>query len=50
MTPHIHLHVLASGSKGNASVVEGPSGLALVDDGLSLRELTCRAYALGLDL
>lgn len=50
MTPHIHLHVLASGSKGNASVVEGPSGLALVDDGLSLRELTRRAQALGLDL
>lgn len=50
MTPHIHLHVLASGSKGNASLVEGPGGMVLVDDGISLRELTRRADALGLDL
>ena len=37
MTPEIHLHVLASGSKGNAALVEGPGGLVLVDDGLSRR-------------
>lgn len=50
MTPAIHLHVLASGSKGNAAVVEGPDGMVLVDCGLSRRELLRRAAGLGLDL
>ena len=50
MTPHMHLHVLASGSKGNASVVEGPEGSVLVDDGLSRRELMRRADELGVDM
>ena len=50
MTPEIHLHVLASGSKGNAAVVEGPSGLVLVDCGISHRALLGRADELGLDL
>ena len=50
MTPEIHLHVLASGSKGNAAVVEGPGGCVLVDCGISRRELGRRADALGLDL
>ena len=47
MDPKIHLHVLASGSKGNAAVVEGPAGSVLIDCGLSLRELRRRADELG---
>ena len=50
MTPEIHLHVLASGSKGNAAVVEGPGGLVLVDCGISRRALLGRADELGLDM
>ena len=50
MYPQIHLHVLASGSKGNASLVEGPDGFVLVDCGISNRELERRAAELGLDL
>lgn len=50
MTPQIHLHVLASGSKGNAAVVEGPEGLVLVDCGISRRALMERAAELGLDM
>ncbi len=50
MTPQMHLHILASGSKGNASVVEGPHGSILVDCGLSRRETFRRADELGIDL
>lgn len=50
MTPQIHLHVLASGSKGNAAVVEGPTGSVLVDCGISRRALLARADELGIDL
>ena len=50
MTPEIHLHVLASGSKGNAAVVEGPGGLVLVDCGISRRALLARAGELGVDV
>ena len=39
MTPHMHLYVLASGSKGNAAVVEGPEGSVLVDCGISRKML-----------
>lgn len=39
----LRLHVLASGSKGNAVVVEGPEGAILVDCGVSCRSLTQRA-------
>ena len=35
MQPRIHLFVLASGSKGNAAIVEGPGGGVLVDCGIS---------------
>ena len=47
MTPEIHLHILASGSKGNATLVEGPGGLVLVDCGLSRKRLLERARELG---
>ena len=50
MIPEIHLHVLASGSKGNASLVEGPGGLVLVDCGISRRALLSRADELGVDV
>ena len=50
MTPQLHLHVLASGSKGNATVIEGPEESVLVDCGLSRRELHRRADAEGVDL
>ena len=50
MYPQIHLHVLASGSKGNATLVEGPDGFVLVDCGISNKALHERAAELGLDL
>lgn len=50
MADRLHLFVLASGSKGNAAVVEGPEGSLLVDCGLSRRELHRRADAIGCDL
>ena len=50
MTARMHLYVLASGSKGNAAVVEGPEGSVLVDCGLSRRELRRRADLIGCDL
>lgn len=50
MTPHLHLYVLASGSKGNAAVVAGPTGSVLVDCGISRRQLHLRADEVGCDL
>ena len=50
LTAQMHLYILASGSKGNAAVVEGPNGSVLVDCGLSRRELHRRADTIGCDL
>lgn len=50
MTPQIHLHILASGSKGNAAVVEGPGGSVLIDCGISRKQLMERAGELGVDM
>ncbi len=50
MTPHMHLYVLASGSKGNAAVVAGPDGSILIDCGISRKALHERADAVGCDL
>ena len=50
MTPEIHLHVLASGSKGNAALVEGPGGTVLIDCGVSRKCLRERASMLGVSL
>ena len=50
MTAEMHLHILASGSKGNATIVEGPEGSVLIDCGLSRRELLRRADELGVDV
>ncbi len=49
MTPQIHLHILASGSSGNAVIVEGPQTSILIDCGLSRRELLRRSQELGID-
>lgn len=50
MTPLMHLYILASGSRGNAAVVAGPTGSVLVDCGLSRRELHRRADLVECDL
>lgn len=50
MTPEIHLHILASGSKGNAILVEGPDGMVLVDCGISRKCLLGRAHELGVSV
>lgn len=50
MVPHMHLHILASGSKGNAAIVEGPDGSVLVDCGISRKRLLERAAEAGCDL
>ena len=50
MQPLIHLHILASGSKGNAALVEGPDGMVLIDCGISNRQLRLRARELDVDL
>lgn len=50
MKPELHLHILASGSKGNAAVVEGPKASVLIDCGLSRRELLRRANEVGCDM
>ncbi len=50
MQDRLSLHILASGSKGNATVVEGPEGSVLIDCGLSRRSLMERADELGVDM
>ena len=50
MTPQLHLSILASGSAGNACVVEGPQGSILVDCGISRKQLMLRAKEIGCDL
>lgn len=50
MTPHIHVYVLASGSKGNAAVIDGPEGSVLIDCGISRKALRERAQEVGCDL
>ena len=50
MTPELHISVLASGSKGNAAIVEGPGGAVLIDCGISRKELLRRADELGIDM
>ncbi len=49
MAGALTLHVLGSGSKGNAAIVEGPEGSVLVDCGLARRTLISRASELGVD-
>ena len=44
----LHLHILASGSKGNCALVEGPRELIMIDAGLSRRETVNRMHDLDL--
>lgn len=44
----LHLHVLGSGSRGNCSLIEGPEGIIMVDDGFSRREVLSRMHCLGI--
>ena len=44
----LRLHVLGTGSQGNASAVETPDGIVLIDCGLTCRQVTLRMAALGL--
>jgi phosphoribosyl 1,2-cyclic phosphodiesterase len=46
----VRFAILASGSGGNAAVVEAPGTSVLIDCGLSVRRLEQRAQALGFDL
>jgi len=48
-TPQLCIHVLGSGSRGNAMVLSGPSGGILIDAGFSRRELISRMAHCGLD-
>lgn len=50
MSSQLRLYILASGSAGNATVVEGPEGSVLVDCGLSRKELRRRAELVDCDL
>ncbi|MBN2719695.1 MAG: MBL fold metallo-hydrolase [Proteobacteria bacterium] len=45
----VNICSLASGSKGNSLLVEGPEGALLVDAGLSARELMRRVCLVGMD-
>lgn len=44
----LHLHILGSGSRGNCALVEGPSGLIMIDNGFSRREVLARMHDLDL--
>gem|GEM_PF-7867 len=45
----IALHVLGSGSKGNAAIVETPDNAILIDCGLSKKDFLARCDAVGFD-
>lgn len=49
MSYPFHLHVLASGSAGNAAAVSGPAGWLLIDIGLNATDLRRRMALAGLD-
>ena len=44
------LHILSSGSKANAFILESDDELLLIDQGLSFREFSKRAQFLGIDI
>jgi phosphoribosyl 1,2-cyclic phosphodiesterase len=44
------IHILASGSKANAYIIEDDSSMILIDQGLSFREFSIRAEKLGIDI
>jgi len=46
---YMKIHVLASGSKGNATIIEGSGGSLLIDCGLSYKSLKARCVDVGFD-
>lgn len=48
-TQRLKLTVLGSGSKGNATVVEGPDGAVVIDAGFSAKEMLRRMEIAGVD-
>lgn len=44
------IHILASGSKANAYIVEVDGSMLLIDQGLSFKEFSSRAEQLGIDI
>ena len=50
MNPTFRLHILASGSKGNCSLLETPDGLIMIDCGISRKEILRRSKELNVDL
>jgi Metal-dependent hydrolases of the beta-lactamase superfamily I len=44
------IHILASGSKANAYIIEAENSMLLIDQGLSFREFSKRAEMLGIDI
>ncbi len=45
-----YLHIISSGSKGNAILVETADGMLLIDQGLSFKQFSERCCSLGLDI
>ena len=50
MSSKLRLHILASGSKGNAAIIETDETAILVDCGISRKQLLLRAEYLGVDI
>ena len=50
MNPTFHLHILASGSKGNCTLLETPDGLIMIDCGISRKEILRRSKELNVNL
>lgn len=50
MNPTFRLHILASGSKGNCSLLETPDGLIMIDCGISRKEILRRSKELNVSL
>ena len=50
MNPTFRLHILASGSKGNCSLLETPDGLIMIDCGISRKEILRRSKELNVNL
>ena len=44
------IHILASGSKANAYIIEVDNSMILIDQGLSFKEFSSRAEKLGIDI
>ena len=50
MSSNLHLHVLASGSRGNAAIIEGPKESILIDCGICRKRILQYSNELGVDV